>query len=160
LGRLWVPVHKNWRLNERHYGALQGQSKPETIAAKGEEQVHRWRRSFQVRPPALDDDDPRHPRFDPRYARLAPELLPCTESLEDVLQRVLPYWYDAVVPDILAGTGVMIAAHGNTLRALMMHLARISAEDIAEFEIPVASPILCSLDENLRAADYTFLGAS
>jgi 2,3-bisphosphoglycerate-dependent phosphoglycerate mutase len=156
--RAWVPVRRHWRLNERHYGALQGLNKTETTQRYGEEQVFEWRRSYDVPPPPLDWDDERHPRHDPRYAELAPELLPASECLKDVVARVLPYWYDAVVPDLRAGKVVLVAAHGNSLRALVKHLEDISDEDIPGLNIPTGVPRLYELDAALRPARAAYLG--
>src|SRR5688500_4628204 len=130
LERLWIPIKRHWRLNERHYGDLQGRNKRETAEKYGDEQVHVWRRSYDVPPPALEPADDRHPRHDPRYALLAPDLLPASECLKDVVGRMLPYWYDFIVPDLRAGLVVLVAAHGNSLRALVKHLEGISDEEI------------------------------
>ena len=152
MGRHWIPVARHWRLNERHYGALQGLDKKETAAKYGEEQVLTWRRSYATPPPPVDIDDPRHPSHDPRYADLAPELLPASESLKDVVARMLPYWYDAVVPDLRARSSVMIAAHGNSLRALVKHLDRMSEEAIVKLNIPTGVPLVFELGDDLRPA--------
>jgi 2,3-bisphosphoglycerate-dependent phosphoglycerate mutase len=156
--RAWVPVRRHWRLNERHYGALQGLNKKETTDQYGEDQVFLWRRSYDVPPPPLDWDDERHPRFDPRYASLPPDVLPASECLKDVVLRVLPYWHDAVVPDLRAGLVVLVAAHGNSLRALVKHLEGISDEGIAGFNIPTGVPRLYSLDDSLGVASVDYLG--
>jgi 2,3-bisphosphoglycerate-dependent phosphoglycerate mutase len=158
LDRLWLPVHRHWRLNERHYGALQGLNKKETAEEHGAEQVHLWRRSYDVPPPALTPDDPRHPRHDRRYASLAPDLLPATECLEDVVHRMLPYWYDAIVPDLLAGRRVLVVAHGNSLRALVKHLDGISDEAIPSLNIPTGIPLAYDLDDDLRPLGHRYLG--
>jgi len=150
MGLSWLPVKRHWRLNERHYGALQGLDKKETAARHGKEQVHVWRRSYDVPPPALDPDDERHPRFDPRYAALAPEQLPATECLADVVARMLPYWYDGIVPDIREGRRVLIVAHGNSLRALVKHLDGISDDEIPGLNIPTGLPLVYELDDDLR----------
>jgi 2,3-bisphosphoglycerate-dependent phosphoglycerate mutase len=155
---LWVDVKRHWRLNERHYGALQGLDKKETARRYGAEQVHLWRRSYDVPPPPLEESDERHPRHDPRYAELAPDLLPATECLEDVVARFLPYWHDAIVPDLRAGKRVLIVAHGNSLRALVKHLDGISDEDIAELNIPTGIPLVYRLDQDLRALERRYLG--
>jgi len=147
---LWLPVRRSWRLNERHYGALQGKDKKQTLEEYGEEQFMLWRRSFDVPPPPLDPDDPQHPRHDPRYTDLAPDLLPASECLRDVLLRMLPYWYDAIVPDLRAGRDVLVAAHGNSLRALVKHLDGISDSDIAGLNIPTGIPLRYDLDDDLR----------
>jgi 2,3-bisphosphoglycerate-dependent phosphoglycerate mutase len=154
----WIPVRKHWRLNERHYGALQGLNKKETAERHGDEQVHIWRRSYNTPPPALDWDDERHPRHDARYAWMPPELVPATECLEDVVERMLPYWYDAIVPDLRAGHVVIVAAHGNSLRALVKHLDGISDEEIPSLNIPTGIPLVYELDEQLRAVDRGYLG--
>ena len=150
MGAAWLPVRRSWRLNERHYGALQGLNKLETSQQYGAEQVFAWRRSYDTPPPALDWDDKRHPRFDARYADLAPEQLPATECLADVVERALPYWYDAIVPDLRAGRRVLVGAHGNSLRALVKHLDDVSDEDIAELNIPTGIPLLYELGDDLR----------
>jgi 2,3-bisphosphoglycerate-dependent phosphoglycerate mutase len=158
MGRHWLPVRRHWRLNERHYGALQGLNKAETAQQYGDEQVLTWRRSYATPPPAVDGEDPRHPRHDPRYRDLAPELLPATESLKDVVARMLPYWYDAIVPDLrLLGT-VLVAAHGNSLRALVMHLDSLSEEAIVELNIPTGIPLVYTLGEDLVPAESHYVG--
>lgn len=154
----WIPVKRHWRLNERHYGALQGLDKKETSQRYGADQVFAWRRSYDVPPPALHPDDERHPRFDPRYADLAPDLLPATECLKDVVARMLPYWHDAIVPDLRAGRRVLIGAHGNSLRALVKHLDGIADDAIAELNIPTGIPLLYELDEQLRPVRSRYLG--
>jgi 2,3-bisphosphoglycerate-dependent phosphoglycerate mutase len=148
--RLWLPVRRSWRLNERHYGALQGKDKKQTLAEFGEEQFMLWRRSYDVPPPPLSPEDPQHPRHDPRYAELAPDLLPGSECLRDVLLRMLPYWHDALVPDLRAGKCVLVAAHGNSLRALVKHLDRIGDDEIAGLNIPTGIPLRYDLDGDLR----------
>jgi 2,3-bisphosphoglycerate-dependent phosphoglycerate mutase len=157
-GRSWIPVHRHWRLNERHYGALQGLNKAETTERYGAEQVHVWRRSYDTPPPALELDDERHPRHDVRYADLAPEQLPATECLADVVARTLPYWYDAVVPHLRRGRVVLVAAHGNSLRALVKHLESIGDDAIAELNIPTGIPRAYELDDDLRPVDVRYLG--
>ena len=154
---MWIPVHRSWRLNERHYGALQGLNKAETAQRASAEQVHLWRRSFDVQPPALDPDDERHPRFDPRYAALPPRELPATESLKDTIARVLPYWQSAIVPELRQGKRVLIAAHGNSLRGLVKHLDAIADADIPAVEIPTGRPLVYELDGELRVADRYYL---
>ncbi len=144
--RLWIPVQRSWRLNERHYGALQGKNKKQTLEEFGEEQFMRWRRSYDVPPPPLDDNDEFSQADDPRYAALPPELRPRTECLADVVARLLPYWYDALVPAILTGKTVLIVAHGNSLRALVKHLDGISDADIAALNIPTGIPLRYDLD--------------
>jgi 2,3-bisphosphoglycerate-dependent phosphoglycerate mutase len=146
----WLPVRRHWRLNERHYGALQGLNKKQTAERHGADQVHTWRRSYDVPPPPLDWDDERHPRFDPRYAGLAPEQLPATECLADVVDRMLPYWYDWIVPDLRDGKVVLVVAHGNSLRALVKHLDGISDEEIPDLNIPTGIPLLYELGDDLK----------
>jgi 2,3-bisphosphoglycerate-dependent phosphoglycerate mutase len=158
VDRLWITVHRHWRLNERHYGALQGLDKAETAAEHGDEMVQVWRRSYDVPPPALATDDARHPAHDPRYSGLAPDLLPATESLRDVVVRMLPYWHDAIVPDLRAGGVVLIAAHGNSLRALVKHLDGISDEEIPSLNIPTGIPLVYTLDGDLKPRDRRYLG--
>jgi 2,3-bisphosphoglycerate-dependent phosphoglycerate mutase len=147
--RHWIPVHRSWRLNERHYGALQGKDKKQTQEEYGYDQFMLWRRSFDVPPPPLADDDPYSQVNDPRYADLGAEL-PRTECLKDVIARLLPYWDSAIVPDLQAGRTVLIAAHGNSLRAIVKHLDQISDEDIAGLNIPTGMPLVYELDENQR----------
>lgn len=150
VDRHWVPVKRSWRLNERHYGALQGKDKKQTLEEFGEEQFMLWRRSYDVPPPPLADDDEFSQVGDARYADLPPELMPRTECLADVVRRMLPYWYDAIVPDLRSGKTVLVAAHGNSLRALVKHLDGISDEAIAGLNIPTGIPLLYTLDEALR----------
>jgi 2,3-bisphosphoglycerate-dependent phosphoglycerate mutase len=154
---MWLPVHNHWRLNERHYGALQGLNKEETAQQAGPEQVHLWRRSFDVPPPALAPNDERHPRFDPRYIALSAEELPATESLRATIARVLPYWQSAIVPDLKQGKRVLIAAHGNSLRGLVKHLEQISDEDIPGVEIPTGKPLVYELDDMLQVVERYYL---
>jgi 2,3-bisphosphoglycerate-dependent phosphoglycerate mutase len=149
LGQLWLPVARSWRLNERHYGALQGLNKKETTARFGAEQVKLWRRSYDVPPPPVAPESEDHPRHDPRYQRLAPDVLPATECLKDVVARMLPYWYDAIVPDLRAGLRVIVAAHGNSLRALVKTLGAIADDEIAELNIPTGIPLLYEFDDAL-----------
>jgi 2,3-bisphosphoglycerate-dependent phosphoglycerate mutase len=146
----WLPVHRSWRLNERHYGALQGKDKAQTRQEYGDEQFMTWRRSYDVPPPPLADDDPLSQVGDPRYGLLPPELVPRTECLRDVLARMLPYWYDAIVPDLAAGRVTLIVAHGNSIRALVKHLDGISDADIAELNIPTGMPLVYELDDEFR----------
>jgi 2,3-bisphosphoglycerate-dependent phosphoglycerate mutase len=148
--RMWVPVRRSWRLNERHYGALQGKDKKQTLEEFGEEQFMLWRRSYDVPPPPLADDDEFSQSADPRYAALPDELRPRTECLKDVVARMLPYWYDAIVPDLRTGSTVLVAAHGNSLRALVKHLDAINDDDIAKLNIPTGIPLLYRLDAGLR----------
>ena len=157
LDRLWVPQRRHWRLNERHYGALQGLNKAETAAKYGAEQVLVWRRSYDIPPERLAEDDERHPRHDPRYATLPPDLLPASECLKDVVERMLPYWYDAIVPDLVEGRVVLVAAHGNSLRALVKHLDGIADADIVELNIPTGIPLVYELDERLRPTSSGYL---
>jgi 2,3-bisphosphoglycerate-dependent phosphoglycerate mutase len=156
---LWLPVRKDWRLNERHYGALQGLNKAETAEKFGAEQVKLWRRSYQVRPPALDEGDPRHPRFDPRYARLGRELLPATECLQDTVERVLPFWREQIVPALQRGERPLIVAHGNSLRGLIKYLDGVSDDDIVNLEIPTGKPLVYELDEDLKPIRHYYIGA-
>lgn len=156
--RMWLPVEGSWRLNERHYGALQGLNKAQTVEQYGEAQVKIWRRSYDIPPPALPLDDPRHPRFDPRYADIDPQLLPTTESLKDTLARVLPFWERRIVPELRAGKTVLVVAHGNSLRALVKMLDGMSENDIVEFNIPTGIPLLYELDEQILPVSRRFLG--
>jgi len=158
LDRLWIPVERNWRLNERHYGALQGLNKAETAMQHGEAQTKIWRRSYDVPPPPLALDDPRHPSHDPRYADLTPDERPATESLKDTVARFLPYWTRTIGPAIRAGRRVLITAHGNSLRALVKHLDRISDADIAELNIPTGIPLIYELDDRLSPIRHFYLG--
>ncbi len=154
----WVPVKRTWRLNERHYGALQGLNKQQTAAQYGEEKVKLWRRSYDVRPPDLDPSDERHPSHDPRYAALPPELLPSAECLKDVVERMLPYWYDAIVPDLLVQQCVLVSAHGNSLRALVKHLDGLGEDEVVELNIPTGVPRVYELDAQLRPRAWRYLG--
>jgi 2,3-bisphosphoglycerate-dependent phosphoglycerate mutase len=156
--RMWIPVERSWRLNERHYGALQGLNKAQTVEQYGEAQVKIWRRSYDVPPPVLALDDARHPRFDPRYADLDPKLLPATESLKDTLARVLPFWETRMVPELRANKNVLVVAHGNSLRALVKMLDLMSESDIVEFNIPTGIPMLYELDEQIQPVSRRFLG--
>jgi 2,3-bisphosphoglycerate-dependent phosphoglycerate mutase len=157
-GRSWLPVRRSWRLNERHYGALQGLNKAQTVAQHGEAQVKIWRRSYDVPPPPLGPDDPRHPKFDVRYADLDPRVLPASESLEDTLARVMPFWESRIVPELRAGRTVLVVAHGNSLRALVKMLDDMSESAIVEFNIPTGIPMLYELDDELRPLSRRFLG--
>jgi 2,3-bisphosphoglycerate-dependent phosphoglycerate mutase len=152
-GLSWLPVRRSWRLNERHYGALQGKDKAQTREQYGDEQFMTWRRSYDVPPPPLPDDDPLSPAADPRYAHLPDELLPRTECLRDVLQRLLPYWYDAIVADLAAGRTCLVVAHGNSLRALVKHLDGIGDGEIAELNIPTGMPLVYELDHRFRPTE-------
>jgi 2,3-bisphosphoglycerate-dependent phosphoglycerate mutase len=150
MGRTWIPVRRHWRLNERHYGDLQGLNKAETAERHGVEKVKLWRRSYDVPPPPMERDDPRNVRHDPRYASLPPELVPDTECLADVVERMLPYWYDYIVPDLGAQQVVLVSAHGNSLRALVKHLDGISDSDIVELNIPTGEPLLYELGDDFH----------
>lgn len=158
LDRRWIPVIKHWRLNERHYGALQGLNKAETAAKYGDEQVHIWRRSYDVPPPALAADDPRAPRHEARYAGLLAEELPLTECLKDTVIRVVPYWQMEIAPQIRAGKNVIIAAHGNSLRALIKHLDHMGDADIVALNIPTAVPLVYELNDDLTPRRHYYLG--
>ena len=155
---MWIPVHRSWRLNERHYGALQGLDKAETAARHSEEQVLLWRRGYAVQPPPLERSDARFPGNDPRYADLTPDQLPFTESLADNVARFLPYWETDIAPAIKSGKRVLIAAHGNSLRALVKHLDGISDEDIPELNIPTGIPLVYELDDDLKPLGHRYLG--
>jgi len=155
---MWVPVHRHWRLNERHYGDLQGLNKKETTERHGRDQVDLWRRSYDVPPPPLALDHPTHPRHDPRYRDLAPDVLPASECLKDVVKRMLPYWFDAIVPDLRAGKVVLVSAHGNSLRALVKHLQSIPDDDIPGLNIPTGIPWVFELDDDLCPVSDRFLG--
>lgn len=158
VDRHWVPVRRTWRLNERHYGALQGLNKKETVDKHGDEKVLQWRRSFDVPPPALDFDDERHPRHDARYSNLPAEVLPAGECLKNVIDRMLPYWYDSIVPDLLAGRTVLVGAHGNSLRALLKHLEGVGDEDILKVNIPTGLPRYYELNEDFSVKSVRYLG--
>jgi 2,3-bisphosphoglycerate-dependent phosphoglycerate mutase len=158
LDLMWIPVHNTWRLNERHYGALQGLNKAETAAKHGMEQTNIWRRSYDVQPPALTPDDPRHPRHDPRYAGLSPEDLPLTECLKDTVARFLPVWHETIAPAVRAGQRVLIAAHGNSLRALVKYLDNIPDADIVGLNIPTGIPLVYELTDDLAPIKSYYLG--
>ena len=158
LDRVWIPVVNDWRLNERHYGALQGLSKTETTARHGAAQVKIWRRSYDIQPPPLAPDDPRHPSHDPRYAALPASALPLTESLKETIARVLPCWHETIAPSIRAGKRIIIAAHGNALRALVKYLDAISDSEIVELNIPTGIPLVYELDDNLKPIRHRYLG--
>jgi len=155
---MWIPEHRHWRLNERHYGALQGLNKAETAARHGEAQVKAWRRSYSVPPPPLAPDDERHPSRDPRYAGVPPSELPLTESLKDTVARFLPYWNGTIAPAVRSGTRVLIAAHGNSLRALVKHLDDVPEDQIVELNIPTGIPLVYELDGALRPLRHYYLG--
>jgi 2,3-bisphosphoglycerate-dependent phosphoglycerate mutase len=157
LDMQWIPVYKEWRLNERHYGALQGLNKAETAGKFGEEQVHLWRRSFDIRPPELTPDDPRFPGRDRRYAGLAASELPLAESLKDTIARFMPLWHNVIAPDVKAGKSVIISAHGNSLRALVKYLDSIDDEAIVDLNIPTGIPLVYELDEALRPVRHYYL---
>lgn len=158
LDQMWVPVVRNWRLNERHYGALQGLNKAETAAQHGEEQVKIWRRAFDIAPPELEESDPRFPGHDRRYADLAKEQLPRTESLKDTIARFVPYWTEVIAPQVAAGKRVIIVAHGNSLRALVKYLDGISDADIISLNIPTGIPLMYELDADLKPISSRYLG--
>jgi 2,3-bisphosphoglycerate-dependent phosphoglycerate mutase len=158
LDRMWIPVERSWRLNERHYGALQGLNKAQTVERHGEAQVKLWRRSYDIPPPPLSHDDERHPRFDPRYADVDPALLPATESLKDTLARVLPYWHERIAPQLACGRNVLVVAHGNSLRALVKMLDGMSEPAIVELNIPTGVPLLYELDGRLKPRGHRYLG--
>ena len=158
LDMMWIPVHRSWRLNERHYGALQGLNKTETVAEHGEAQVKIWRRSYDIPPPPLTADDPRHPSRDRRYAELTADQLPVTESLKDPVARFLPYWHETIAPSIQAGRRVLIVAHGNSLRALVKYLDQISDRDIIDLNIPTGIPLVYLLNDDLEPLQKFYLG--
>ena len=158
LDSMWIPVHNSWRLNERHYGALQGLNKAEMATRYGDEQILIWRRSYDVRPPALAPDDERWPGRDPRYRDLAPADVPATECLKDTVARFLPYWTGAVAPAIAAGRRVIIAAHGNSIRALIKYLDQVSDQDIVGLNIPTGVPLVYELDEQMQPLRHYYLG--
>lgn len=153
-----IPTQRTWRLNERHYGALQGLNKKETAEKYGDEQVLAWRRSYDVQPPALEESDPRHPSYDTRYADIDPDDLPSTECLADVVDRMLPYWHDTIVPQIREGKMPLVVAHGNSLRALVMHLDGLSKEEVIALNIPTGIPLLYELDDDLNPVSSRYLG--
>jgi 2,3-bisphosphoglycerate-dependent phosphoglycerate mutase len=155
---MWIPVHRSWRLNERHYGALQGLNKAETAAEHGEAQVKIWRRSYGIPPPALTPNDPRHPSRDRRYAEITPAELPLTESLKDTVARFLPHWHETIAPDIRAGKKVLISAHGNSLRALVKYLDNVPDEEIVELNIPTGIPLVYLLNDDLQPLQKFYLG--
>ncbi len=157
MDRLWIPVEKDWHLNERHYGALQGLNKAETAKQYGDEQVRQWRRSYDVEPPALTADDPRYPGNDDRYATLSPDELPLTESLQDAIKRVYPCWEEKIAPALRLYDTVIVAAHGNSLRALVMMLLHLTPEQIMNEEIPTGKPRLFTLDDRLQVVEEKYL---
>jgi len=158
MDQMWIPVHRSWRLNERHYGALQGLNKSETAAKFGEDKVKIWRRSYDIPPPALTADDERFPGHDPRYRNLTPQELPLTECLKDTVARFLPLWHETIAPVIQSGQRVVIAAHGNSLRALVKYLDNISEADIVELNIPTGMPLVYELDDDLKPLNRYYLG--
>jgi 2,3-bisphosphoglycerate-dependent phosphoglycerate mutase len=158
LDQMWIPVYNSWRLNERHYGALQGLNKAETAAKFGEEQVMLWRRSYDVRPPALTPDDERYSGRDPRYAGMASDDIPLTECLKDTVARFLPAWHDLIAPTLKSGKRVLIAAHGNSLRALVKYLDHVSDADIVGLNIPTGVPLVYELDDDLKPLQHYYLG--
>jgi len=158
LDEMWIPVERSWRLNERHYGALQGLNKAETAKRFGEEQVLLWRRSYNIRPPALDKTDKRYAGHDPRYRELTDRDLPLTECLKDTVERFLPYWHASIAPALKAGKKVIVAAHGNSLRALVKYLDNVSEDDIASLNIPTGIPLVYELDKALRPLKHYYLG--
>jgi len=158
LDLVWLPVYKDWRLNERHYGALQGLNKAETAARHGEEQVKIWRRSYDTPPPPMEVSDPRHPSHDPRYKNVSPELLPSQESLKDTVARFLPLWTNTIAPKIKTGEKVLIVAHGNSLRALIQHLENMTPDEIMAVNMPTGIPLMYELDQNLKVLKKEFIG--
>jgi 2,3-bisphosphoglycerate-dependent phosphoglycerate mutase len=158
LDLMWIPVERSWRINERHYGALQGLNKAETAKRFGEEQVLLWRRSYDIRPPALEKTDERYPGHDPRYRELDDRDLPLTECLKDTVERFLPYWHGSIAPAVKAGKKVLVTAHGNSLRALVKYLDNVSDEDIVALNIPTGIPLVYELDEELRPVKHYYLG--
>jgi 2,3-bisphosphoglycerate-dependent phosphoglycerate mutase len=158
MEQTWIPVYRHWRLNERHYGALQGLNKAETAEKYGDEQVLIWRRSYDTPPPELKPDDPRYPGNDPRYKNMDPKDIPLTECLKDTVERFLPYWHDTIVPDVRAGKKVLICAHGNSLRALVKYLDNVSDEEIVGLNIPTGIPLVYELDDDLQPVKHYYLG--
>lgn len=158
MDQMWIPIHLSWRLNERHYGALQGLNKAETASKYGEKQVLVWRRSYDIRPPALTPDDPRYPGFDPRYRNLLPSDIPLTECLKDTVTRFLPYWNEIIAPQVRAGQRILISAHGNSLRALVKYLDNLSEEEVLDLNIPTGVPLVYELDDDLNPIRRYYLG--
>lgn len=155
---MWIPVYKSWRLNEKHYGTLQGLNKAEMAEQYGDEQVHIWRRSYDVPPPPLPPDDPRHPRFDPRYAELKPSEIPATEALKNTVERIVPYWLDEIRPSLKKYKQVLVAAHGNSLRGIVKYLKDISDEEIPGLNLPTGIPYVFEFDDNMNLVKDYFLG--
>lgn len=158
MDQMWIPVCRSWRLNEKHYGGLQGLNKAETAKKYGEEQVLLWRRAYDVQPPALEDNDPRHPKHDPRYKDLEKKDLPATECLKDTVERFLPYWHETIAPTVRSGKSVIIAAHGNSLRALVKYLDNIPDSEIVKLNIPTGIPLVYELDSDLKPIKHYYLG--
>ncbi len=158
MDQMWIPVERSWRLNERHYGALQGLSKKETAKREGDDVVHQWRRSYDVRPPALTEDDERYPGNQRMYQHIPKDELPLTECLKDTVERFLPYWHERIVPELKRGSRIIIAAHGNSLRALVKYLDNISDEEIPKLNIPTGIPLIYELDESLKPEKHYYLG--
>jgi 2,3-bisphosphoglycerate-dependent phosphoglycerate mutase len=158
MDRMWIPVCRHWRLNERHYGALQGLNKAETAEKHGEEQVRIWRRSYDIPPPELDKSDPRFPGLDPRYRGLDPKIIPKAESLKDTVKRFVPYWQDVICPAVASGQNVLVVAHGNSLRALVKYLDDISDEEIPGLNIPTGEPLVYDIDSNMNVRGCRYLG--
>jgi 2,3-bisphosphoglycerate-dependent phosphoglycerate mutase len=158
MDMMWLPVVNSWRLNERHYGALQGLNKAEMAQKYGEEQVHIWRRSYDTRPPELEKTDPRYPGNDPIYTNLDPQDIPVTECLKDTVDRFLPYWHDSMVPELKKGKKILVSAHGNSLRALVKYLDHISDDEITQLNIPTGIPLIYELDDDLKPLKHYYLG--
>ena len=155
---MWIPVMNSWRLNERHYGALQGLNKAEMAQKYGEDQVHIWRRSYDIRPPALEKTDPRYPGSDPKYKDLDPKDIPVTECLKDTVDRFMPYWHESMVPELKRGKKIVVSAHGNSLRALVKYLDHVSDEEITRLNIPTGIPLIYELDDDLKPLKHYYLG--
>ena len=158
MKRAWIPVRRSWRLNERHYGALQGLNKKQTAEKFGEDRVKVWRRSYDVRPPALETSDERHPSHDSRYGGMPPELLPSAECLKDVVERMLPYWYDAIVPDLVREKCVLVSAHGNSLRGMVKHLDELTEQQVMDLDIPTGVPRVYELGDDFKPRSSRYLG--
>lgn len=156
--QMWIPIQQDWRLNERHYGALQGLNKTETVEKYGDKQVFEWRRSYSTPPPALDKNDKSHPSKDPRYKNVPPEKLPNSEALKNTLERFLPMWRDEIAPKVRKGENILIVAHGNSIRALIKHLDNVSEDEISELNIPTGIPLVYELDDNLKPIRHYYLG--